>query len=308
MRGDGKLTWTSSIKKWTLIADSKWMEEQESFLLSVGGEAVFLRLLRLLDGVGAIWQLVEGVDDGADGIPNGTDTFTIDRNTGAFPANNMDLSDEGLPIHSIARITAPGAPGRDIILKHTADPVTIGDLTVRASASVFHTEEERAANLIIDGVISGPGDLLLSRAGGFSTPEADDFITITGSSRNTITGSVRLWNSSPVQISNWVADKVGAFGPAPTLMLEGNPGATGVTTLIITSNTMSGEGAIDDDAISVFIGAQGLLTIEAGVNENIREGKLSLDLSGSGTYTEVPQVSTQTLKLGSRAMGPYRSA
>ena len=52
-----------------------------------------------------IWQLVGGVDDGTAGIPDGADTFTINRNTGGFPANNTDLSNEGMPNHSIAAPT-----------------------------------------------------------------------------------------------------------------------------------------------------------------------------------------------------------
>lgn len=239
----------------------------------------------------AIWQYVDGVDDGTAGIPDGADTFTIDRTTGAFPANNTDLSNEGMPTHSIAGITATGAAGRDIILKYTADPVTIGDLTLLASEEVFEILEERVQSLIIDGVISGDGNLLLSRASGFSPDgtQPDDLITITGSSPNTITGTIRLYNSNgDSQPSYWVADKVGAFGQAPELTIEGRAGLSGAASLQITSNAMGGEGAIDDDATTVLIGAEGVLSIDAGVDEKIGEGNLLIDLEGTGTYTEVP--------------------
>lgn len=237
--------------------------------------------------VPAIWQYVSGVDDGTAGIPDGLDTFTINRNTGGFPADNTDLSDEGMPTRSVAAITATGAPGRDIILKYTGD-CTIGDLTVLASASVFEIVEERDRSLTINGVISGAGDLLLSRLAGWCDGiQAGELITITGSSPNTITGSIRLYNSNNTHPCYFVADKEGAFGQAPTLKLEGNSSATGDTSLRFTTNTMGGEGAIDDDATTFYIGAKGVLSMDAGVNERIGSGNLFIDVAGTGTYTEV---------------------
>jgi len=236
-----------------------------------------------------IWQLVSGVDDGTAGIPDGTDTFTINRNTGGFPQGNTDLSNEGMPGgHSIAGITGTGAPGRDIILK-LAD-ATIGNLTILPSPDPFEILAERDRSITIDGVISGAGDFLLARLGGFNADgvNEDELITITGDEPNTITGNFTLFNSSNSEPSYWVADKTGAFGQTPELTLEVRSGGTGIASLRFTANTVEGEGAIDDDATTFFIGNNGVLSIDAGVNEGVGEGKLFIDLAGTGTYTEVP--------------------
>lgn len=143
-------------------------------------------------------------------------------------------------------------------------------------------------------MISDDGDLLLSRSGGFSDGiDPDELITLTGSSPNTISGSIRLWNSNNdggnPQPSYFVADKVGAFGQATTLTLEGRAGANGgPASLQFTANTVGGEGAIDDDATALYIGAKGVLSMDAGVNEVIGSGNMFIDLAGTGTYTEVP--------------------
>jgi hypothetical protein len=241
------------------------------------------------------WQYVSGVDDGANGYPDGADTFTIDRTPG--PTNNPTrLTTEGSAgsLVSVAGITGTGTNGaEDIVLK--SRNFTIGDLTTLATGATgpFHIREERDKSLTINGVIGGDGDLLLSRSGGFSDGvDSDELITITGTAPNTITGSVRLWNSnnssSEPQPSYWVADKVGAFGQTPTLTLEGRAGANGgIASLQFTANTLGGEGAIDDDATEFYIGAKGVLSMDAGVNEVIGSGNLFIDLSGAGAYTTV---------------------
>ena len=237
------------------------------------------------------WVLVSGEDDGANGYPDGTDTFEMDR-TGAVN-NGTRLTNEGIAIGTVAGITGTGTGNQDIVFKHGSAP-TIGDLTLLASAAPFHIREERDKSLTIDGVISGEGDLLITRDGGFSNGvDPDELITISGAEPNTITGTVRLWNSNnkadpDAQPSYWVADKVGAFGQTSELTLEGRAGANGgIASLRFTANTVGGEGAIDDDATIFYIGAKGVLSIDAGVNEKVGEGNLWIDLEGTGTYTEV---------------------
>jgi hypothetical protein len=230
------------------------------------------------------WTLNSGIDDGVIGIPDGADTFIIDRTSNV--TGGTRLVTEGGSLLEVAGITGTGTGNQDIVLKHR--DFALGDLEVLASANPFHIRSERDRSYTISGVISGVGDLLLSRSGGFSDGvDPDELITLTGSSPNTITGTIRLHNDSGDQPSYWVADKVGAFGQAPTLTLEGNSGAIGVASLQITSNAMGGEGAIDDDATTVYIGAQGVLSIDAGLTEKIGIGNLFVDVTGSGSYTEV---------------------
>lgn len=264
----------------------------------------------------AIWQYVSGVDDGVAGIPDGNDTFTINRNTGGFAAGATDLSNEGMPNnHTIAGITATGASGRDIILK-TANTV-IGNLTVQASANVFEIQEERNRSLTINGLISGAGDLLLSRAGGFTGGagvQPTDLITITGALPNTITGAVTLQNLrnslTDPQPSYWLADKVGAFGQTSTLTLQGT--ATGLAQLQFSANTMGGEGAIDDDATTFIIGENGLLSVDAEVNEVIGSGKLFVlgNQIADGTYTDAESwiIGPGTITVGALAVIPEPSS
>ncbi len=264
---------------------------------AIGG--VFSFRIDNLDGDGQAWQnlwdspenwtLTSGEDDGVVGIPDGADTFTIDRT--ANSSGPTRLVTEGGSLLAVAGITGTGTGNQDIVLKHRE--FTLGDLEILASASPFHIRSERDRNYSITGVISGPGDLLLTRSGGFSDGvDPDELIMITGESPNTITGSIRLWNDNNdganPQPSYWVADKVGAFGQAPTLTLEGRAGANGgIASLQITANARDSEGAIDDDVTTVFIGAKGVLSIDAGVDEKIGEGKLFIDLAGTGTYTEI---------------------
>ncbi|MFT4546199.1 MAG: hypothetical protein ACI8XO_003213 [Verrucomicrobiales bacterium] len=236
------------------------------------------------------WILVSGEDDGDNGYPDGTDTFIMNR-TG-FVNNSTRLTEESAPgsLVSVAAITGTGTGNQDIVLK--SRDFTIGDLVSLASPAPFTIREERDKSLTIDGVISGAGDLLLLRSGGFSDGVDDDeLITITGDTPNTITGTIRLFNDNNSadnpQPSYWVADKVGAFGQAPELTLEGRAGNGGIASLRITANAVGGEGAIDDDATTVFIGAKGVLSVDAGVNEGVGEGNLFIDLLGSGTYTEI---------------------
>ena len=238
------------------------------------------------------WALVSGVDDGDNGYPDGTDTFTIDRSTvpGA-QAKATRLAIEGAPPTSVAKITGISGPAdgwEDIVIKST--DFTLGDLEVPSTdGTVFDIREERDKSLTINGVISGPGNLMLWRSGGFCDGVQDDeLITITGSVPNTITGEIRLYNQNGSgQPSYWVADKVGAFGQTAKLTLEGRSGS-GIASLQFTANTMGGEGAIDDDATEFYIGASGILSVDGGVNENIGSGKLLIDLEGTGTFTTVP--------------------
>ncbi|MDB4465463.1 hypothetical protein N9057_04165 [Akkermansiaceae bacterium] len=237
------------------------------------------------------WTLVSGEDDGLNGFPDGEDTFTIDR--GSLSNNSTRLTNEGVTIGTIAAITGTGTGNQDIVFKHGGDN-TIVDLNLLESPLPFHIRQERDRSLTIEGIISGPGSLLLSRSGGFSDGvDEDELITITGDAPNTITGNIRLFNDNGnadnPQPSYWVADKVGAFGQAPQLTLEGRPGlGGGIASLRITANAVGGEGAIDDDATAVFIGAKGVFNMDAGVNEFIGEGLLQIDIEGTGTYTPVP--------------------
>jgi hypothetical protein len=257
--------------------------------------ALFTFRIDNLDGDGQSWQnlwdspenwtLNSGVDDGANGIPDGADTFVIDRTSNV--SNGTRLVTEGGPLLEVAGITGTGTGNQDIVLKHR--DFTLGDLEVLASSTPFHIRSERDRNYSITGVISGVGNLLLSRSGGFSDGvDPNELITITGTSPNTITGTIRLYNDNGSgQPSYWVADKVGAFGQASTLTLEGRAGLSGVASLQITANAIGGEGAIDDDATTVYIGAEGVLDIVAGVTEKIGIGNLFIDLAGTGTYTEI---------------------
>jgi len=265
-------------------------------------------------GVAGNWAYVSGTDDGITGIPDGADTFTIDRTSNSTGATRLTTESAPGGLVSVAGITGTGTGNEDIVFK--LRDFTIGDLTLLPSGAPFHIYEERDKSLTINGVISGSGDLLLSRGSGFSDgTQTGELITITGSSPNTITGSIRLWNSNAgSEPSYWVADKVGAFGQAPTLTLEGNTGSTGATSLQFTANTVGGEGAIDDDATTVYIGAQGVLSMDAGVNETIGIGKLFIDLAGTGTYAEVAPgtydnseawiIGDGTVSVGPPATGP----
>ena len=234
------------------------------------------------------WTLVSGEDDGRNGFPDGEDTFTIDRTS--LVNNSTRLTNEGTTIGSVAAITGTGTGNQDMVFKHGGDN-TIVDLTLLSSAAPFHIRQERDRSLTIKGVISGPGGLQLSRSGGFSngvTP--DELITITGDTPNTITGPIELINANGgIEPSYWVADKVGAFGQAPTVTLAStNANGTGVTSLQITINAVGGEGAIDDDATTLLVGKNGILSLDSGVSEVIGEGLLQIDLDGTGTFTTVP--------------------
>jgi len=271
------------------------------------------------------WTLVSGVDDGANGYPDGTDTFTIDRAAhGRVDWGDLDLSNEGLPDHTVAGITATGAPGRDIILKFTG-VLTMGDLAVLPSPESFEIQLERDTDFFINGVISGAGDLVISRSGGFSTVEPGEEIVIGGSSPNTMTGTMTLFNANldnPAEPAFFVADKVGAFGEASLLTVEGRVGGT-TTSLQLTANTLGGEGAIDDDATSVVLGPNGVFDVDAGVNEDIGFGLLTVDslgviapgtydsteswIIGDGTVTVLPEPSSLALLgLGGLLVGRRR--
>ena len=175
------------------------------------------------------WTYVSGVDDGVAGIPDGADTFTIDRTPG--PVNDSTrLVTEGGDLLSVAGFTGTGTGNQDIVLKHRN--FTVGYVELLASDNPFHIRSERDRSYSITGVISGEGDLLMTRDSGWSDgTQPDELITITGSEPNTITGTIRLWNSNndstDPQPCYWVADKVGAFGQAPTVTLEGRAGANG---------------------------------------------------------------------------------
>ncbi|MFT4546200.1 MAG: hypothetical protein ACI8XO_003214 [Verrucomicrobiales bacterium] len=232
------------------------------------------------------WNLVSGVDDGGNGYPDATDTFTMDRTT--LANNSTRLTTESAPgsLNFVAGITGTGTGNQDIVFK--SRDFTIGDLTVLASANPFTIREERDKSLTINGVISGAGGLRLLRSGSFSDGvDPDELFTIGGSSLNTITGPIHLFNDNAAQPGFWVADKVGAFGQSSEVTLEGNSGATGIQSLRITTSAIGGEGAIDDDATIFRVGRQGLLSIDAGVNEAIGEGNLFVDLLSDGTYTEI---------------------
>ncbi len=241
-----------------------------------------------------IWQLVSGVDDGGDGIPNGTDSIIVDRT--ALANNATRLSNEGMPDHEVAKVTGTGAPGNDIVLKQSSN-VTIGDLEVLPSANAFTIFEERDQPLTINGVISGSGPLEIIRNAGFSNgvqrPDPitgeDEIILITGGSPNTFTGELFLGNSNGGgEPTYFVADKVGAFGEASLLTLASINAGSSFAELQFTANTVGGEGAIDDDATQVFIGSKGLFNVDAGVNEFIGSGNLFIDLAGTGTFSAVP--------------------
>ena len=256
----------------------------------------------------AYWTLNSGVDDGGNGFPDATDTFTMDR-TGMPSSNTYSakLAVEGGNSYpsSIAKITGIAGPGRDIVFKWK--DFSIGDLELPSTTETFYIHNERDRNLTIDGIISGPGDLLITRSGGFTNNgvNPDELITFTGTAPNTITGEIHLYNDNASgdvvgpsgEPSYWVADKVGAFGLAPKITLEGRDDYwsnqehnSGITSLQLTENTMldGSEGAIDDDLTQLYIGTFGVLNVDADVNEVIGTGNLFIDLLGTGTYTMVP--------------------
>ncbi len=240
-----------------------------------------------------IWNLVSGVDDGGDGIPNGLDEIIVDRT--ALANGNTDLSNEGMPDHSIAKLTGVGAPGTDIVFKQSAN-VTIGDMEILASADRFFINEERDQPLTINGVLSGSGDLEINRNGGFSNgvqrvdpvTGEEELILFTGAAPNTYTGNLFLTNGSGSQPAYFVADKVGAFGQAATVNLRSTNAGSLEAELQLTDNTIGGEGAFDDDATEVYLGSKAVLNVDAGVNEIIGSGKLFIDLLNTGTFTMVP--------------------
>lgn len=234
-------------------------------------------------GITDYWSIVPatGADDGTVGIPDGLDTLVIDRNPNPVNATKLTLDGGGTPQPlTVAGITATGAPGIDIQIK-TFDLI-VGDLELLASGEAFVINNERDADLIINGVISGAGDLVLSRNGGFSAGgvTSDEVISFGGTSPNTMTGSLSLLNlSNGAQPSFWVADKVGAFGQASDLTLEvnGTGGGTNIAQLVITTNAIGGEGAIDDDATQVTLGLNAEINVAAGVNEVIGSGLLTVE-------------------------------
>lgn len=227
-------------------------------------------------GITDYWSITEGTDDGTVGIPDGNDSFVIDRNPNPVNETKLTLDGGGVPSPlTVSKITATGAPGIDIQGKTFG--FTVGDLELRSSLDSFHINQERDQSLIINGLISGPGDLVLSRNGGFSdggvTP--DEVFLLGGSSPNTMTGSLSFLNlSNGAQPSFWVADKVGAFGQASnmTISVNGTEGGTSIAQLVLTANTIGGEGAIDDNATSVFMGLNAEFNVADGVNEVIGTG------------------------------------
>ena len=243
-------------------------------------------------GTAANWKLVSGEDDGDNGYPDGADTAIINRS--ALANNSTRLTEEGSPasLVSIGKVIGTGTGNQDIVLKMRA--FTFGEVECLESPEPFHIRAERDRSITISGVISGAGSLLLSRSGGLSDGvDEDELITITGDTPNTITGKIRLFNDNnkadKPQPSYWVADKEGAFGQASILTIEGRAGASGgIASLRITENAAFGEGAIDDNATTVFIGAKGVVSVDSGVNEAIGEGLLFTDSEGTGIYTEVP--------------------
>ena len=242
------------------------------------------------------WQLSGGVDDGGNGYPDGSDTLVMDRSLTSSTATRLAV--EGGPPTSVAGIIGKGGNQRDVVFKF-AD-FTLGDLEVLPSPyPSFWIWCERDRNLTINGIISGSGNLVIERGGAFSDGvDPGELITLTGSAPNTITGTIRLHNSAgffngsdKLQPSYWVADKVGAFGQAASLTLEGTKRSgdndSGIASLAITANTIGGEGAIDDDVTEVYIGYRGILDVAGGVDEKIGAGKLFIDIGGTGSYTEV---------------------
>lgn len=247
----------------------------------------------------AYWTLDSGTDDGANGYPDGTDTFTMDR-TG-LPTHTR-LAIEGAPPTSVAGITAIPGTNPDIVIKMT--DFVLGYLALPSTGQTFHLQAERDRDLTINGIISGPGNLQVRRTGGWCDGvTADELITITGTAPNTITGEIELYNENTSgntvgptgQPSYWVADKVGAFGQTPKLTLQGRDDFwgglernSGIASLQFTANTVGGEGAIDDDATEFYVGVFGILNVDAGVNEVIGSDKMFIDLAGTGTYTAIP--------------------
>ena len=242
-------------------------------------------------GITDYWQIVPatGADDGTANIPDGLDTLVIDRNPNAVNATKLTLDGGGTPQPlTVAGITGTGAAGIDIQIK-TFDLIA-GDFALLASGQAFNINIERDADLLINGVLSGDGDLVISRNGGFSDGvTSDEVILFGGASPNTMTGDLSFLNlSNGAEPSFWVGDKVGAFGQASSLTLEvnGTGGGTNIAQLLITANAIGGEGAIDDDATQVILGLNAEINVAAGVDEFIGSGNLSVNGStiGDGVY------------------------
>lgn len=233
-------------------------------------------------GITDYWAIQGGTgpDDGTANIPDGLDTVIIDRNPNPVNGTKLVLDGGGTPQPlTVAGITATGAVGIDIQIK-TYDLI-VEDLEVVPSAQPLDIDNERDKDLIINGVLSGSGDLVLSRAGGFSDGvTSDEVIRLGGTVPNTFSGNLSLRNTSNgAQPSYWVADKVGAFGQASTITLEvnGTGGGTNVAQLVLTANTIGDEGAIDDDATSVVLGLNAEFNVASGVDEVIGSGLLTVD-------------------------------
>lgn len=243
-------------------------------------------------GITDYWAIQGGTgpDDGTADIPDGLDTLIIDRNPNPVNGTKLVLDGGGTPQPlTVAGITATGAAGIDIEIK-TFDLI-VGDLQVIPSAEALDIHNERDQDLIINGVLSGSGDLVLSRAGGFSDGvTSDEVIRLGGTSPNTFSGSLSLLNTSNgAQPSFWVADKVGAFGEASSILIavNGTGGGTNIAQLVLTANAIGGEGAIDDDITSVELGLNAEFNVAAGVDEVIGSGLLTVDGVGvvaDGTY------------------------
>lgn len=138
-------------------------------------------------------------------------------------------------------------------------------------------------SLTFSGVISGAGDLTVSKTGaGLAT------VDLTGTTTNTLTGNVVLLSPQTIvgQELLVVADKVGAFGQTPLLTVGTN------VIVRITANANSGEGAIDDDATVVrLMSATSVFDVVTGVNEKLGKHKLqrfngtTYDTIAPGTYS-----------------------
>jgi hypothetical protein len=181
------------------------------------------------------------------------------------------------------------ASGPDILLKNGGQIFVGENISHTLSRSVEIGSgggkfvSDAGDSLTFSGVISGAGDLTVSKTG-----TALATVDLIGTGTNTLTGNVVLLSPQTIvgQELLVVADKVGAFGQTPLLTVGTN------VIVRITANAGSGEGAIDDDATQVrLMNATSVFDVATGINEKLGKHKLqrfngtTFDTIAAGVYS-----------------------
>jgi hypothetical protein len=93
-------------------------------------------------GSPANWTYVSGVDDGIVGVPDGADTFTMDRTSNVGGSTRLTTESAPGGLVSVAGITGTGTNGSEDIVFKMRD-FTIGDLTTLATGGHGSTPYSR---------------------------------------------------------------------------------------------------------------------------------------------------------------------